>query len=475
MTARLGLLLAALAGLTCATSLRGEDPIKREQVEEKTRNLEALQTVEQKAQQLDQLKTEQARLGPIVSMARQYDGRIDALQQKVAGADAALQKAKKEWSEFQFQLSGANSVDPLMQIVSLIRGVSYLQTSNRDRYQALIDALKEAQSAREQVEPESAELKKLLLEQKKLRACPDPDYAGQDLQACEARLAELNQSVPALANETVGARSERVAKINQLKEEISKLNREPAGATRTPQNRRPAAPAEPRIPSIEVKWPDKQRITQGVGPANPEVGAAHLSPCAVYLGIDVNGLDPASAPQLRIDVEGFGTFWAFPQYQPDNHSYASFEVYVPVPEGAFAMTLSVPAVSGCQPVTIRSMRPRSDRAPTQQQMDELVSSIKRLQQELTSARSESEAQSKNYQLARNLAAFAYDLTALSHFAEALHYAVEHNHTEIAKLLYEHGANPYAINCSDYFPVGMAAYRHNEELLELWKDTPVAKK
>jgi hypothetical protein len=172
-----------------------------------------------------------------------------------------------------------------------------------------------------------------------------------------------------------------------------------------------------------VKWPDAQRIAEGLWPAKPEQGAANLSACAVFLKIDVNGTDPARAPQLRIVVEGFGTFWGFPLYQPDNRSYASFEVYVPVPEGPFAMTLSVPNTPDCQPVTIRAMRRRPDGAPTQQQMDGRVGRIQQLNQELQSARSENEARSKRYRLADELALFANDLTALSHFAEALHYAV----------------------------------------------------
>ncbi|HUI41718.1 MAG TPA: hypothetical protein VL523_07100, partial [Terriglobia bacterium] len=339
-------LLAALALSTCATAVGALDPIlvrqKQQQIQELEQKLDALQKAEQDAQQLDQLKTEQSRLGETVKVGRQYDDRIEALRQKTAAADAALDKARREWSEFAN--GGAMSADAGMQVLNLLRGVSLLETSNRDRFRALSSALEDARSARAQVEPDVAELKKLLLEQKKLRECPDPDAAGQDLQACEARLAELNRSVPTLAQETVSARGERVAEINRLKDEIAQLNRELAEATRPAQSRRPAAPASPPTPSIELKWPDKERIAQGVGAATPEAGIVRLEPCGVSVEAWLNGIDATVVPRLQIDVEGFGTFWAFPSYQPEQRSYASFEACVPVPEGPFTMTISAPGV-----------------------------------------------------------------------------------------------------------------------------------
>jgi hypothetical protein len=419
------LLLAALALSTCATAVGALDPsLVREtqrQIKELQQKLDGLQKAEQNAQQLDQLKTEQARLGPIVSMARQYDGRIDVLQQKVAGADAALDKAQKEWSEFAN--SGAMNGDAGMQILDLLRGVSLLETANRDRLRTLASALLAARSARAQVEPDIAELKKLLLEQKKLRECPDPDYAGKDLQACEARLAELNQLVPPLSKETVTARGDRVAEINRLENEIAKLNRELADGARTPANKRPAAQPGPRIPTIEVTWPDKQRIAEGVWPATPEAGIKRLVACTVSLKVTLHGLDPTFVPRLQIDVEGLGTFWGFPSYRPENGGYADFEVYVPVAEGPFAMTISVPKLPGCQPVTIRSKRLRPDDAPNQQRMNDRVNRIQQLQQELQTARTERQARDKHDSLADELALFASDLTKLSHFAEALQQAV----------------------------------------------------
>lgn len=419
------LLLAALALSTCATAVGALDPIlvrqTQEQIQKLQQKLEALQKAEQNAEQLDQLKTEQSRLRPIVNMATQYDRPIEALRQKTANADAALDKAQKEWGEFL--ASGALYPDPGLQVLNLLRGISLLETSNRDRFRALWGALEDARSARARVEPDIAELKKLLLEQKKLRGCPDPDYPGQDLQACQARLAELDRSVPALEKETVTARGERVAEINRLKEEIAKLNQELAAGARTPGNRPPAAQAGPRAPTIEVTWPDRQRIAEGVWLATPEAGIVRLVPCAVFLKVTLHGLDPTFVPRLRIDVEGLGTFWGFPYLRAENRSYADFEVFVPVAEGPFAMTVSAPNLPGCQPVTIRSKRPHPDDAPTQAQMNARVSRIQQLQQELQTARSERQAREKHYSLADELALFANDLAELSHFAEALQYAV----------------------------------------------------